>query len=92
MNFNVLKILEMLLGSDLSNWSFFNIKYILTCRVYKKSSPNNKLTLYLASRDIIVSEAKTDNKLLGVLLVDPDYVRDKKVRWSKINYKYLFFF
>ncbi|XP_018300462.1 arrestin homolog isoform X2 [Mycetomoellerius zeteki] len=48
-------------------------------RVYKKSSPNNKLTLYLASRDIIVSEAKNDNKLLGVLLVDPDYVRDKKV-------------
>ncbi|XP_011637907.1 phosrestin-2-like isoform X1 [Pogonomyrmex barbatus] len=48
-------------------------------RVYKKSSPNNKLTLYLASRDIIVSEAKNDNKLLGVLLVDPDYVREKKV-------------
>ncbi|EGI70147.1 Phosrestin-2, partial [Acromyrmex echinatior] len=51
----------------------------ITFRVYKKSSPNNKLTLYLASRDIIVSEAKNDNKLLGVLLVDPDYVRDKKV-------------
>jgi len=55
----------------------------MTCRVYKKSSPNNKLTLYLASRDIIVSEAKNDNKLLGVLLVDPDYVRDKKVKRSK---------
>ncbi|XP_070520110.1 phosrestin-2 isoform X2 [Cardiocondyla obscurior] len=50
-----------------------------TDRVYKKSSPNNKLTLYLASRDIIVSEAKNDNKLLGVLLIDPDYVREKKV-------------
>lgn len=62
----------------------------MTCRVYKKSSPNNKLTLYLASRDIIVSEAKNDNKLLGVLLVDPDYVRDKKVRRRKMNYKYLF--
>ncbi|XP_077265752.1 phosrestin-2 [Temnothorax americanus] len=48
-------------------------------RVYKKTSPNNKLTLYLASRDIIVSEAINDNKLLGVLLVDPDYVREKKV-------------
>ncbi|XP_028050485.1 arrestin homolog isoform X2 [Monomorium pharaonis] len=48
-------------------------------RVYKKSSPNNKLTLYLASRDIIVGEGKNDNKLLGVLLVDPDYVREKKV-------------
>jgi len=62
----------------------------MTCRVYKKSSPNNKLILYLASRDIIVSEAKNDNKLLGVLLVDPDYVRDKKVKRSKTNYKYLF--
>ncbi|XP_011168606.1 arrestin homolog isoform X2 [Solenopsis invicta] len=48
-------------------------------RVYKKSSPNNKLTLYLASRDIIVGEGKNDNKLLGVLLVDPEYVREKKV-------------
>ncbi|XP_031836877.1 arrestin homolog [Nomia melanderi] len=47
-------------------------------RVYKKSSPNNKLTLYLASRDLIVSETKID-KLQGVLLVDPDYLQDKRV-------------
>lgn len=47
-------------------------------RVYKKSSPNNKLTLYLASRDLIVSESKID-KLQGVLLVDPDYLQDKRV-------------
>ncbi|XP_025154788.1 phosrestin-2 isoform X2 [Harpegnathos saltator] len=47
-------------------------------RVYKKSSPNNKLTLYLASRDLIVSESKID-KLQGVLLVDPDYLQEKKV-------------
>ncbi|XP_070154992.1 phosrestin-2 [Polyergus mexicanus] len=47
-------------------------------RVYKKSSPNNKLTLYLASRDLIVSEAKID-KLQGVLLVDPDYLQEKRV-------------
>ncbi|XP_029166424.1 phosrestin-2-like isoform X2 [Nylanderia fulva] len=47
-------------------------------RVYKKSSPNNKLTLYLASRDLIVSEAKID-QLQGVLLVDPDYLQEKRV-------------
>ncbi|XP_029037103.1 phosrestin-2-like isoform X2 [Osmia bicornis bicornis] len=47
-------------------------------RVYKKSSPNNKLTLYLASRDLIVSESRID-KLQGVLLVDPDYLQDKRV-------------
>ncbi|OAD61838.1 Arrestin like protein [Eufriesea mexicana] len=47
-------------------------------RVYKKSSPNNKLTLYLASRDLIVSEAKID-KLQGVLLLDPEFLQDKRV-------------
>ncbi|XP_076232218.1 arrestin homolog isoform X2 [Calliopsis andreniformis] len=47
-------------------------------RVFKKSSPNSKLTLYLASRDLIVSESKID-KLQGVLLVDPDYLQDKRV-------------
>lgn len=47
-------------------------------RVYKKSSPNNKLTLYLASRDLIVSEAKID-KLQGVLLLDPEFLQGKRV-------------
>ncbi|XP_050473603.1 phosrestin-2-like isoform X5 [Bombus huntii] len=47
-------------------------------RVYKKSSPNNKLTLYLASRDLIVSELKID-KLQGVLLVDPEFLQEKRV-------------
>ncbi|XP_031367811.1 phosrestin-2-like isoform X2 [Apis dorsata] len=49
-----------------------------TDRVYKKSSPNNKLTLYLASRDLIVSEAKID-KLQGVLLTDPEFLQGKRV-------------
>lgn len=53
-------------------------------RVYKKSSPNNKLTLYLASRDLIVSESKID-KLQGVLLVDPEYLQDKKVKRRKMS-------
>ncbi|XP_046615319.1 arrestin homolog [Neodiprion virginianus] len=47
-------------------------------RVFKKSSSNNKLTLYLASRDLVVSAGKID-RLQGVLLVDPDYLQDKKV-------------
>ncbi|KAK2586346.1 hypothetical protein KPH14_010638 [Odynerus spinipes] len=46
--------------------------------VYKKTSPNCKLTLYLASRDLIVSDGKID-KLQGVLLVDPEYLQDKRV-------------
>ncbi|XP_076755429.1 arrestin homolog isoform X1 [Xylocopa sonorina] len=47
-------------------------------RVYKKSSPNNKLVLYLASRELVVSEAKID-KLQGVLLVDPEFLQEKRV-------------
>ncbi|XP_020712244.2 arrestin homolog [Athalia rosae] len=47
-------------------------------RVFKKSSSNNKLTLYLASRDLVVSAGKID-RLQGVLLVDPDYLQDKKI-------------
>nr|CAD7567954.1 unnamed protein product [Timema californicum] len=49
-----------------------------TSAVFKKSAPNNKLTLYLASRDLVISEKKID-KLQGVLLVDPDYLQDRKV-------------
>ncbi|XP_043275105.1 phosrestin-2-like [Venturia canescens] len=47
-------------------------------RVFKKSLPNNKLTLYLVSRDLIVSDGKIDT-LQGVLLVDPEFIREKKV-------------
>nr|CAD7437807.1 unnamed protein product [Timema bartmani] len=51
-------------------------------RVFKKSAPNNKLTLYLASRDLVISEKKID-KLQGVLLVDPDYLQDRKRKRSR---------
>ncbi|XP_066246741.1 arrestin homolog [Euwallacea similis] len=47
-------------------------------RVFKKSSPNSKLTMYLASRDLVVSQGKID-RLTGVLLVDPEFVDDRKV-------------
>jgi beta-arrestin len=49
-------------------------------RVFKKTAPNNKLTLYLSSRDLVISGNKID-KLQGVILVDPDYLQDKKVRF-----------
>ncbi|XP_066595151.1 arrestin homolog isoform X2 [Prorops nasuta] len=39
---------------------------------------NNKLTLYLVSRDIIASESEIDN-LYGVILVDPEYLKDRRV-------------
>ncbi|XP_026672431.1 phosrestin-2-like isoform X2 [Ceratina calcarata] len=49
-----------------------------TDRVHRKSLPNNKLTLYLANRDLAVSESKID-KLQGVLLVDPEFLQEKRV-------------
>ncbi|XP_049885705.1 arrestin homolog [Pectinophora gossypiella] len=47
-------------------------------RVFKKSSPNNKLTLYLASRDLVVENGCID-RIQGVLHVDPEYMDNKKL-------------
>ncbi|XP_050293453.1 arrestin homolog [Anthonomus grandis grandis] len=47
-------------------------------RVFKKSSPNSKLTLYLASRDLVASQGRIDC-LTGVLLIDPDFIDNRKV-------------
>jgi len=52
--------------------------FTLCFRVFKKSAPNNKLTLYLSSRDLVVSHNKID-RLQGVILVDPDNLQDRKV-------------
>ncbi|XP_030764416.1 arrestin homolog [Sitophilus oryzae] len=51
---------------------------ISTQRVFKKSSPNNKLTMYLSSRDLVVSHGCID-RLIGVLLIDPEFVDSRKV-------------
>jgi hypothetical protein len=58
--------------------SYYWKEILLCCRVFKKSAPNNKLTIYLSSRDLVVSHNKID-RLQGVLLVDPDYLQDRKV-------------
>ncbi|XP_069354104.1 uncharacterized protein [Maniola hyperantus] len=47
-------------------------------RVFKKSSPNNKLTLYLASRDLVVEDGCID-KIQGVLHVDAESLENKKL-------------
>ncbi|XP_053601638.1 arrestin homolog [Plodia interpunctella] len=47
-------------------------------RVFKKTSPNNKLTLYLASRDLVVENGSID-KIQGVLHVDPEHLENKKL-------------
>uniref|UniRef100_A0A671XED6 Arrestin beta 2 n=1 Tax=Sparus aurata TaxID=8175 RepID=A0A671XED6_SPAAU len=47
-------------------------------RVFKKSSPNSKLTVYLGKRDF-VDHLNYVDPVDGVLLVDPEYLKDRKV-------------
>ncbi|TSL34625.1 Arrestin red cell isoform 1 [Bagarius yarrelli] len=46
--------------------------------VFKKSSPNCKLTVYLGKRDFVDHLDHVD-PVDGVLLVDPEYLKDRKV-------------
>lgn len=52
--------------------------YLLFQRVFKKSSPNCKLTVYLGKRDFVDHLDHVD-PVDGVILVDPEYLKDRKV-------------
>ncbi|KAL7297398.1 hypothetical protein TKK_0009779 [Trichogramma kaykai] len=47
-------------------------------RVFKKSSPNGKISVYLGKRDFVDHIGHVD-PIDGVVLIDPDYVKDRKV-------------
>ncbi|XP_016092282.1 arrestin red cell isoform X1 [Sinocyclocheilus grahami] len=47
-------------------------------RVFKKSSPNCKLTVYLGKRDFVDHLDHVD-PVDGVILVEPEYLKDRKV-------------
>jgi len=47
-------------------------------KVYKKSAPNGKLTVYLGRRDF-VDDTNTTQPIDGVVVVDPDYTRGRQV-------------
>ncbi|XP_072118644.1 beta-arrestin-1 isoform X2 [Mobula birostris] len=47
-------------------------------RVFKKSSPNGKLTVYLGKRDF-VDHVDFVEPVDGVVLVDPEYLKERKV-------------
>uniref|UniRef100_A0A8C3CFM1 Beta-arrestin-1 n=1 Tax=Cairina moschata TaxID=8855 RepID=A0A8C3CFM1_CAIMO len=53
-------------------WLFF------FCRVFKKASPNGKLTVYLGKRDF-VDHIDVVDPVDGVVLVDPEYLKERKV-------------
>ncbi|XP_061194576.1 beta-arrestin-1-like isoform X2 [Saccostrea echinata] len=50
----------------------------LDCRVFKKTSPNGKITTYLGKRDFIDHLTHID-PIDGIVLVDPDYLQGRKV-------------
>ena len=56
----------------------FQHRVLCCCRVFKKASPNGKLTIYLGRRDFVDHVSETD-PVDGVLLVDPDYLAGKRV-------------
>ncbi|KAM3912327.1 arrestin-C [Leptodactylus fuscus] len=47
-------------------------------RVFKKTSPDGKLSIYLAKRDF-VDHVEYVEPVDGVILIDPEYQKDKKV-------------
>uniref|UniRef100_A0A9J8CD18 Arrestin, beta 2a n=1 Tax=Cyprinus carpio carpio TaxID=630221 RepID=A0A9J8CD18_CYPCA len=55
-----------------------HVLILLFQRVFKKSSPNCKLTVYLGKRDFVDHLDHVD-PVDGVILVDPEYLKDRKV-------------
>lgn len=55
--------------------------------MFRKTAQNNKLCLYLGNRDVVVSN-NSSSKIHGIVLVDPDLLKDtkKKVWLSYIKY------
>ncbi|XP_054284658.1 arrestin homolog [Macrosteles quadrilineatus] len=51
---------------------------VVNFKVFKKVSPNGKLTLYLGKRDF-VDHISSVEPIDGVIVVDDDYLRDRKV-------------
>ncbi|KAM3966488.1 LOW QUALITY PROTEIN: phosrestin-2 [Aphomia sociella] len=52
-------------------------------RVFKKSSPNSKLTMYLASRDLIVENGIIDR--IQVIQVEPDTLAENKKLYGQVT-------
>lgn len=55
-------------------------------RVFRKTAQNNKLCLYLGNRDVVVSNSSS-TKIHGIVLVDPELLKDtkKKVKCTDLS-------
>ncbi len=58
------------------NHNYFEM--VVSFKVYKKTSPNGKMTIYLGRRDFVDHVSETDS-VDGVLLVDKDYLAGRQV-------------
>ncbi|KAK1900620.1 Beta-arrestin-1 [Dissostichus eleginoides] len=57
---------------------FIDLLLCLCFRVFKKASPNGKLTVYLGKRDF-VDQVDLVEPVDGVILIDPEYLKERKV-------------
>ena len=58
---------------------------VVSFRVFKKASPNNKVTIYLGRRDFIDHVTESD-PIDGVLLIDKEYLQGRQV--NSCSYKF----
>ena len=62
---------------------------VASVKVFKKTSPNGKLTVYLGKRDFVDQGTHVD-PIEGVVVADPDYLKGRKV-FSQVKIKYISF-
>lgn len=62
---------------------------VASVKVFKKTSPNAKLTVYLGKRDFVDHQDHVD-PIEGVVVADPDYLKGRKV-FCQVNQFFLFY-
>lgn len=62
---------------------------VASVKVFKKTSPNAKLTVYLGKRDFVDHQDHVD-PIEGVVVADPDYLKGRKV-FCQVNHFFLFY-
>ena len=61
---------------------------VVSFKVFKKASPNSKVTVYLGRRDFIDHVTESD-PVDGVLLIDKDYLPGKQVNLLRASQQIL---
>lgn len=56
---------------------------VVNFKVFKKSSPNSKVTLYMGKRDFVDHVTSTE-PVEGVVVLDDEYINDKRKIWGQL--------